>query len=165
MKVIIASDHAGFAYKTILVKALKEEGYALIDLGAHSEIPNDDYPDYVVKTAEALLNQKGERAILICGSAVGVSIAANKFKGIRAAVCHDTYSAHQSVEHDNANILCMGQRVIGIALAQDIVLDFLKAQFSNESRHVRRLEKVTAIENRNMKDETDNQDEGDIEYF
>lgn len=151
MKVIIASDHAGFTYKSILLKKL-EESYEIIDLGAHSEDPADDYPDYACKAARALLNNEGDRAILICGSAVGVSVAANKFKGIRAAVCHDTYSAHQSVEHDHANILCLGQRVIGIALAEDIVLAFLKAKLSNDPRHVRRLEKVTAIENENMKE-------------
>jgi len=150
MKVIIASDHAGYAYKTILEKALKEEDYEVLDLGAHSIVTTDDYPDYAILAAEALLNGDADRAILICGSAVGVSIAANKFKGIRAAVCHDTYSAHQSVEHDNANILCMGQRVIGIALAQDIVHSFLKARFSNGPRHNRRLAKIDALENKNM---------------
>lgn len=152
MKVIIASDHAGFVYKSLLIKALKEEAYEVIDLGAHSEESMDDYPDYAIKAATALLKKEADRAILICGSAVGISVAANKFKGIRAGVCHDTYSAHQSVEHDNANVLCLGQRVIGIALAQDIVQAFLKAEFSNEPRHIRRLEKVAAIENNNMKD-------------
>lgn len=152
MKVIIASDHAGFAYKTLIVKRLMEESYEVLDLGAHSEVAADDYPDYAVKTAKALLNKEGERGILICGSAVGVSIAANKFKGIRAGVCHDTYSAHQSVEHDNINVLCMGQRVIGIELAQEIVTHFLNASFSNEARHNRRLEKLAAIENKNMKE-------------
>lgn len=152
MRVIIASDHAGFAYKSLLIKVLKEEAYEIIDLGADSEESMDDYPDYAIKAAMALLNEEADRAILICGSAVGISIAANKFKGIRAGVCHDTYSAHQSVEHDNANVLCLGQRVIGIALAQDIVLAFLKAKFSNEPRHIRRLEKVAAIENNTMKD-------------
>lgn len=151
MKIIMASDHAGFAYKSILVKSL-EETYEIVDLGAHSEEPTDDYPDYAIKAAKALLHKEGDRAILICGSAVGVSVAANKFKGIRAAVCHDTYSAHQSVEHDNANILCMGQRVVGIALAEDIVHAFLNAKFSNEPRHIRRLEKIAAIENNNMKE-------------
>lgn len=152
MKVLIASDHAGFAYKSILIKALEEEAYEIIDLGAYSEEPTDDYPDYASKAAKALLNKEGDRAILICGSAVGVCVAANKFKGIRAGVCHDTYSAHQSVEHDNANVLCMGQRVIGIALAQDIAYAFLNARFSNEPRHIRRLEKVARIENNNMKE-------------
>lgn len=152
MKIILASDHAGFAYKTILVKVLTEEGYEISDLGAYSDSPTDDYPDFAEKVAEALLNNEGERGILICGSAVGVSVAANKYKGIRAGVCHDTYSAHQSVEHDNANILCLGQRVIGIALALDIVKSFLNAKFSNEDRHLKRLAKVAAIENKNMKE-------------
>ncbi len=151
MRVIIASDHAGFAYKSTLIKAL-EEAFEIIDLGAFSEEPTDDYPDYAIKVAKAILSKEGERAILICGSAVGVSVAANKFKGIRAAVCHDTYSAHQSVEHDNANVLCIGQRVVGIALAQDIVYAFLNAKFSNETRHIRRLEKIKVIENNNMKE-------------
>jgi len=151
MKIIVASDHAGFSYKSILIEALKEEAYEVIDLGAHSEESTDDYPDYAIKAAQALLKKEAERAILICGSAVGISVAANKFKGVRAGVCHDTYSAHQSVEHDNANVLCLGQRVIGIALAKDIVQAFLKAEFSNEPRHIRRLEKVAAIENNNMK--------------
>src|SRR5690554_6737953 len=152
MKVVISSDHAGFAYKTILIKVLAEESYAVQDLGAFSEISDDDYPDYAEKVAIALQNKKAERGILICGSAVGVSVAANKFKGIRAAVCHDTYSAHQSVEHDNANILCIGQRVVGIALAQDIIRAFLSAKFSGEPRHTRRLAKIAAIEDMNMKD-------------
>lgn len=151
MKIIIASDHAGFAYKTILVKALREEAYEVLDFGAYAEVPYDDYPDYAEKVAKAILNEEGDRAILICGSAVGVSVAANKFKGIRAGVCHDTYSAHQSVEHDNVNILCLGQRVVGIALTQDIVRTFLNATFSNQPRHIRRLEKVEIIENNTMK--------------
>jgi len=111
----------------------------------------DDYPDRAVDLARALLNKQGDRGILICGSAIGVSIAANKFKGIRAGVCHDTYSAHQAVEHDDANIVCLGQRVIGIELAKDIVFAFLKATFSNASRHQRRLNKISAIEVENMK--------------
>src|ERR1700739_3093296 len=124
--VIIGSDHAGFAYKTILVEAMQKEGYSVIDVGAYNDMPTD-YPDYAEAVSVALLNKQGERGILICGSAVGVSIAANKFKGIRAGVCHDTYSAHQGVEHDDINILCMGERVLGIELAKDIVFTFLKA--------------------------------------
>jgi len=151
MKVILSSDHAGFAYKTILAEMLSEEGYSIHDLGAHVEMPVDDYPDYAAKVAIALQNKEGERGILICGSAVGVSVAANKFKGIRAAVCHDTYSAHQSVEHDNANVLCIGQRVVGIALAEDIIRAFLNAKFSEDPRHQRRLAKIAAIEDVNMK--------------
>lgn len=152
MKVIIASDHAGFTYKTLLVKALLAADYDVLDLGAHVEVSTDDYPDYAVKVVKSLLNKEGDRAILICGSAVGVSIVANKFKGIRAGVCHDTYSAHQSVEHDNANVLCLGQRVIGIELAQEIVTTFLQASFSNEYRHCRRLDKLNEIEHKNMKE-------------
>jgi ribose 5-phosphate isomerase B len=150
MKVIIAADHAGFSYKTLLIEDLKKNGYEVLDLGTGSEEP-DDYPDHAVDVANALLNKKGERGILICGSGVGVSVAVNKFKGIRAGVCHDTYSAHQCVEHDDANVLCIGQRVIGIELAREIVLTFLKAKFSNEPRHRRRIDKILAIEDKNMK--------------
>jgi ribose 5-phosphate isomerase B len=149
MKVIIGSDHAGFNYKTILVASLLQNGYEVIDLGTNTEQPTD-YPDHAADVAEAILDGKGERGILICGSAVGVSIAANKFKGIRAGVCHDTYSAHQSVEHDDVNILCMGERVIGIELAKDIVYAFLNAVFSGEERHIKRLEKIKALENKEL---------------
>jgi ribose 5-phosphate isomerase B len=149
MKVIIGSDHAGFNYKRILVAALQQNGYEVIDLGTNSLQPTD-YPDHAADVAGAILAGKGERGILICGSAVGVSIAANKFKGIRAGVCHDTYSAHQSVEHDDVNILCMGERVIGIELAKDIAFAFLRAAFSAEERHVKRLSKITALENNEL---------------
>lgn len=149
MKVIIGSDHAGFNYKTILIVALREKGYDIVDLGTNNELPTD-YPDHAADVANAIIEKKGDRGILICGSAVGVSIAANKFKGIRAGVCHDTYSAHQSVEHDDVNILCMGERVIGIELAKDIVFAFLNASFTSEKRHVLRLAKITAIENKNL---------------
>jgi ribose 5-phosphate isomerase B len=151
MKVAIASDHAGFEYKGVITKELTDAGYQVLDLGAHNINPDDDYPDYAADAAQCLLNKQAERGILICGSAVGVSIAANKFKGIRAGVCHDGYSAHQSVEHDDVNILCMGQRVIGINLAVEIALIFLKAEYSGLPRHQRRLEKILAIENKNMK--------------
>jgi len=154
MKVIIGSDHAGYEYKTLLLKYLNKEGYETLDLGTHVDNPEDDYPDYAAKVAKAILNKEGDRGILICGSAVGVSIAANKFRGIRAGVCHDTYSAHQCVEHDDVNILCMGERVIGIALAKDITRIFLQSSFSNAPRHVKRLEKIALIEDKNMKEET-----------
>jgi len=146
MKVVIGSDHAGFEYKTILVGTLLKCGYEVIDLGT-SNIEPTDYPDHAAGVSRAILDKRGDRGILICGSAVGVSIAANKFKGIRAGVCHDTYSAHQSVEHDDVNILCMGQRVIGIELAKDVVFAFLNANFSGGERHEKRLAKITAIEN------------------
>lgn len=154
MKVIIGSDHAGFSYKTLLIASLKEAGYDTIDKGTDNENNADDYPDRAAEVATALLKGEGDKGILICGSAVGVSIAANKFKGIRAGVCHDTYSAHQSVEHDNVNILCLGERVIGIELAKDIVHTFLNATFSNAPRHTRRLEKILSIEDKNMKEPT-----------
>lgn len=151
MKIIIASDHAGVAYKTVLIEDIRQAGYEALDLGTFDEQP-DDYPDRATDLAKALLRREGERGIIICGSGVGVSVAANKFKGIRAGVCHDTYSAHQCVEHDDANVLCIGQRVIGIELAREIVLTFLKATFSNAPRHRRRVEKIIAIENQNMED-------------
>ena len=152
MKVAIAADHAGLEYKTILISDLQKAGYEVHDLGTCDNEP-DDYPDRAIDVADFVLNKKAERGILICGSGVGVSVAANKFKGIRAGVCHDTYSAHQCVEHDDANVLCIGQRVIGIELTCEIVLTFLKAQFSHEARHQRRLDKISAIENKNMKEE------------
>lgn len=150
MKVVIASDHGGFQYKNLLVNDIKKQGYELIDLGTFTEEASD-YPDHAEAVAHALLNQQAEKGILICGSGVGVAVAANKFKGIRAGVCHDTYSAHQCVEHDNVNVLCIGQRVIGIELAREIVLTFLSAEFSHEERHERRLRKIDAIEEKNMK--------------
>lgn len=149
MKVAIASDHAGFVYKSLLVTELQEAGYDMLDLGTNNETPTD-YPDHAVDVAITILQKKAERGILICGSGVGVSIAANKFKGIRAGVCHDSYSAHQSVEHDNANVLCIGQRIVGFELARELIYIFLKAKFTNESRHRKRLEKIIAIENKNM---------------
>lgn len=150
MKVIIASDHAGYKYKTILIDEMRNAGYEVTDLGTHNESPTD-YPDHARDVANALLVQKNTKAIIICGSGVGVSVAANKFRGIRAGVCHDTYSAHQSVEHDDVNVLCIGQRVIGIELAREIVFAFLGAQFSKALRHEKRLEKILAIEAENMK--------------
>ena len=151
MKVAIACDHAGFQYKNALFQDIWDNGYELIDLGAYSEETTDDYPDHAADVAKAILNDQAERGILICGSGVGVSVAANKFKGIRAGVCHDTYSAHQCVEHDDANVLCIGQRVIGIEMAKEIILTFLAATFSHEPRHQRRLDKISDIENRNMR--------------
>lgn len=145
MKVIIGSDHAGFMYKNVIADMLRELGHEVTDKGAFNDAPSD-YPDQAANVARAIQAGEGERGILVCGSSVGVSIAANKFKGIRAGVCHDTYSAHQSVEHDDVNILCLGERVLGIALAKDIVLAFLGARFTDEERHLRRLEKIRMIE-------------------
>jgi ribose 5-phosphate isomerase B len=151
MKIAIASDHAGYAYKKQLLEDILEQGHEVTDLGTFSEAPTD-YPDHAKDMAHALQGNRAERGIIICGSGVGVCVAANKFKGIRAGVCHDSYSAHQCVEHDDVNVLCIGERVIGIELAREVIHAFLKATYSNAERHQRRLEKVLAIERENMKD-------------
>ena len=150
MKIIIASDHGGFQYKNILLKDIRDKGYEVTDAGTFTEVASD-YPDHAATVANALINKEAERGILICGSGVGVCVAANKFKDIRAGVCHDTYSAHQCVEHDDVNVLCIGQRVIGIELAREIIFSFLTAAFTHEERHQRRLNKIKAIENMTMK--------------
>ena len=147
MRIAIAADHAGFKLKQDLVKCLGELGHRVVDLGTNSEDPVD-YPDYAVAVGNAVLGGTAERGVLICGSGVGASVAANKLKGIRAAVCHDTYSAHQGVEHDDMNVLVLGSRVIGLALGRELVTAFLHATFSGEERHVRRLNKVRALEKR-----------------
>ena len=148
--VAMASDHAGFAYKSALIPKLEEQGYEITDLGVFSEEPAD-YPDLAAKMAEALRSGRARRGILICGSGVGVSVAANKFSGIRAGICHDCYSAHQGVSHDDINVLCLGSRVLGFELAWEIIKTFLKARFGGKERHKRRLEKLDAIERANMK--------------
>ena len=150
MKIVIAADHAGLIYKAQLFQDIQAYGYDITDLGTLNDLP-DDYPDRAADVANAILTKQAERGIIICGSGVGVSIAANKFKGIRAGVCHDTYSAHQCVEHDDTNVLCIGERVIGIELAREVVFSFLRATFSDEERHVRRLNKIKDIEDTNMK--------------
>lgn len=150
MKIAIASDHGGFQYKNLLLPDIREKGYEVFDLGTFTEAASD-YPDHAEAIANCILEKKAERGILICGSGVGVCVAANKFKGIRAGLCHDHYSAHQCVEHDDVNILCIGQRVIGIESAKEIIFSFLAASFTHEERHERRLGKIIAIEDRNMK--------------
>ena len=147
MRIAIASDHAGFKLKQDLVEYLGELGYTVVDLGTNSEDPVD-YPDYAVAVGNAVLGGAAERGVLICGSGVGASVAANKLKGIRAGLCHDTYSAHQGVEHDDMNVLVLGARVIGPALARELAAAFVRATFSGEARHVRRLDKVKALEER-----------------
>jgi ribose 5-phosphate isomerase B len=147
MTIALSADHAGYALKDELAARLAGQGHEILDLGTHSSAPVD-YPDIAESVARALAAREAERGIVVCGSGAGVSIAANKFPGIRAAVCHDTYSAHQAVEHDDMNVLCIGARVIGGALAQDIVAAFLGAKFSGDERHQRRLDKVLAIEAR-----------------
>jgi ribose 5-phosphate isomerase B len=148
MKIVIGSDHAGFTMKNVVGDLLRSLGHSVMDVGAFNDNPSD-YPDFALLVGNAVLEGKGERGILICGSGVGVSVAANKIKGIRAAVCHDTYSAHQGVEHDDMNVLVLGSRVIGPKLAEDLVKAFLSANFTNEERHKRRLAKVKAIEQAN----------------
>jgi ribose 5-phosphate isomerase B len=145
MKVVIGSDHAGFQLKNAMGDLLRSMGNEVLDIGAFNENPSD-YPDFAEAVDRAVLDGKAERGVLICGSGVGASVAANKLPGIRAGICHDTYSAHQGVEHDNMNVLVLGSRVVGIALAQDLVRAFMGAKFTNEERHVRRLGKVKALE-------------------
>ena len=145
MKVVIGSDHAGFQLKNAMSDVLRSMGNDVLDVGAFNENPSD-YPDFADAVGRAVLDGKAERGVLVCGSGVGASVAANKLPGIRAGMCHDTYSAHQGVEHDNINVLVLGSRVIGVALAHDLVTAFMGAKFSNEERHVRRLTKVKALE-------------------
>jgi ribose 5-phosphate isomerase B len=145
MKIVIGSDHAGYALKAAMDPVLRSLGHEVLDVGAYDDKPSD-YPDFAEKVGRAVLDGKADRGVLICGSGVGASVAANKLRGIRAGMCHDTYSAHQGVEHDDINVLVLGSRVIGVALAKDLVAAFLGAKFTNEERHVRRLAKVTALE-------------------
>jgi ribose 5-phosphate isomerase B len=145
MKIVIGSDHAGFQLKNAMGDVVRASGHAVLDVGAFNENPSD-YPDFAEAVGRAVLDGKAERGVLICGSGVGASVAANKLVGIRAAVCHDSYSAHQGVEHDNMNVLVLGSRIIGVKLAEDLVKAFLGAQFTNEERHNRRLAKVAALE-------------------
>jgi ribose 5-phosphate isomerase B len=147
MRIALSADHAGFELKQQLGAHLAKHGHEVIDLGAHSTAPVD-YPDSAEAVAQTMFDGQAERGVIVCGSGAGVSIAANKFPGIRAAVCHDTYTAHQAVEHDDLNVLCIGSRVIGSALACEIVDAFLGAAFSREERHQRRLNKILAIERR-----------------
>jgi ribose 5-phosphate isomerase B len=145
MIIAIGADHGGFRLKQVLVESLREMGHTVNDHGTHSE-EAVDYPDYARAVARAVLEKKAERGILICGSGVGAGVAANKFPGIRAAVCHDTFSAHQGVEDDDMNVLCLGARIVGPELAKEIVRTFLTATFSGAERHVRRLGKIAEIE-------------------
>ncbi len=147
MKITIGSDHAGFELKKVLIDHLQKSGHQLIDVGTHSTAPVD-YPDYAEAVAHGVLHGGTERGILICGSGVGASVAANKIPGIRAGLCHDSYSAHQGVEHDDMNVLVLGSRVIGTELSKDLCITFINARFTGEERHRRRLEKIHSIEQR-----------------
>lgn len=148
MRVGIAADHGGFVLKGELAAALHASGYEVVDFGAHNLTPGDDYPDFVVPLARAVANGDVERGVAICGSGVGVCVATNKVPGVRAALIHDVFSAHQGVEDDNINVVCLGGRVVGCALAWDLIQTFLAARFSGAERHRRRLAKVAALEKR-----------------
>lgn len=147
LRVALGADHGGFALKNQLSTRLRRR-CEILDLGAQTLDPADDYPDFANAVAREVVSGRAQRGILICGSGVGACIAANKVVGVRACLCHDTYSAHQGVEHDDMNVLCLGARVIGLELATELVIAFLKARFAGEERHRRRLEKVLALEHR-----------------
>jgi ribose 5-phosphate isomerase B len=147
MRIAIGADHGGYPLNELIIEELRQAGHELIDFGTHDGSQPDDYPDYAVKVGEAIQSTQAEIGILVCGSGVGAAVAANKLKGIRAALCGDTYSGHQSREHDDCNVLCLGARVTGVELALEIVRAFVAARFTGEERHQRRLSKVAAIEN------------------
>ena len=147
MKIAIAADHAGYPLNEQVIAELRDAGHELIDFGTHDGSIPDDYPDYARKIGEAIQKGVVEIGILICGSGVGASVAANKLRGVRAALCGDTYSGHQSREHDDCNVLCLGARITGVELALDIVRAFVAARFTGEERHKRRLAKITELEN------------------
>ncbi len=146
MKIAVAADHGGFELKKLLANILIKEGYDVIDLGNALYEAEDDYTDFAQKLAVAVSSGQADRGVVICGSGVGACVTANKIKGIRASVCHDTYSAHQGVEHDDMNVLCLGARIIGTETAKELVGAFLKAEFINEGKYKRRLDKLKALE-------------------
>ena len=146
MRLAVGADHAGFELKELLVLWLRSAGHTVVDMGAHELDNDDDYPDFAAAVAETVKTGEAERGIIFCGSGVGASITANKVPGIRACVCHDTYTAHQGVEHDDMNVVCLGARVIGLDLSKDVISSFLGASFIPEPRFKRRLEKLIAVE-------------------
>ena len=146
MKVSVAFDHRGVGLRSAIILALREDGHEIIDLGTHTDERRIDYPDKAREVGETIQDGSAERAILVCGSGVGASVAASKMRGVRASICHDAYSAHQGVEHDDLNVLCLGSDVVGPALAQDLVRTFLGARFNGGERYVNRLKKVEAME-------------------
>ena len=145
MRIVVGADHRGYALKQTIAEHLRSCGHEVLDVGTDGEEPVD-YPDYALAVGQAILSGRAERGILVCGSGVGAAIAANKLPGIRAGLCHDTYSARQAVEHDDMNMLCLGARVIGVELALEVVRAFLEASFSGGERHRRRLAKVRELE-------------------
>ena len=147
MRISVAADHNGYELKNEITEILKRAGHDVIDMGPHDLDPLDDYPDYAKPLAGSVSSGETERGIMVCGSGVGASVAANKVKGVRAAVCHDIYSAHQGVEHDDMNVLCLGSRIVGTEVVRELVSAFISAEYTNEERHARRLTKVIEMEN------------------
>lgn len=147
MRIAVAADHAGFPLKDIVIEAVRKAGHEVVDLGTNSTDPVD-YPDFAEKLGRAVVDGKADRGVLVCGSGVGACIAANKIDGIYAGLCHDTYSAHQGVEHDDMNVLCLGARIIGPAVVPELVQAFLSAEFSTEERHRRRVGKIRSLESK-----------------
>lgn len=147
MKIVVGSDHAGFPLKQEMAGLLRDLGHEVLDVGTHSTAPVD-YPDSAEAVGRAVVDGRAEKGVLICGSGVGASVAANKVKGVRAAICHDVYSAHQGVEHDDMNVLVLGGRIIGPSLAAELVRAYVGARYTAEERHARRLKKVIALDNR-----------------
>ena len=150
MRIAVGADHAGVPLNEHAIAELRRLGHEIVDLGTHDPSQPDDYPDYAAAVAQEVASGRCDRGLLICGSGVGVAVASNKFPGIRAGMCHDTYSAHQGVEHDDMNVLCLGARVIGPELMLDLVRAFVAARFTGEERHRRRLAKIAALERRSQ---------------
>ena len=146
MRVVIGADHGGYSLKAPLIALLESLGHDVIDAGAYGLDPADDYPDFAKAVAEQVARSDADRGIVVCGSGVGAGVAANKVRGVRASVCHDVYSAHQGVEHDDMNVLCLGARIVGEEVAKELVASFVAAVFTGEERHRRRLDKVMAME-------------------
>ena len=150
MRIAIGTDHAGFPLRETVLRVIGETGNDALDLGAHEYEATDDYPDRAAPVADAVASGQAERGIVVCGSGIGASITANKYRGVRASVCHDAFSAAQGVEHDDMNVLCIGARVIGTAIAESVIKSFINASLVNEPRFLRRLDKLIAIENANF---------------
>lgn len=146
MKLALGCDHAGYVMRSGLADWLRQEGHEVVEVFPERYDPQDDYPDAAAAVGRAVASGQAERGVVVCGSGVGASVAANKIRGVRAGLCHDTYSAHQGVEHDDINVLCLGARVIGEATAREVLAAFLRARFSGEERHLRRLRKTMALE-------------------
>ncbi len=150
MRIAIGTDHAGFPLRDTVLRVIGETGNDALDLGAHQYEATDDYPDRAAPVAYAVASGQAERGIVVCGSGIGASITANKYRGVRASVCHDAFSAAQGVEHDDMNVLCIGARVIGTAIAESVIKSFIDADLVEEPRFLRRLDKLIAIENANF---------------